>query len=163
MRWPSAISLMVVGRAGRLQSEGTFTRFTEWCRGGTKHHHSRSPAHSHFCCPPPRTLSIFENVFLQESDPHIITVSKWFWRLMVYLCMQSLFAHFHFIPVRSLLSQDCSPSLWLPRLIWPAPLLFCYKYPPISKLGLCLPTRQCREKRHKERAQFTTCSQWQCR
>lgn len=140
---PSSASLTAVGMAGGLWSWGTFS---QQCREGAEYYHSRSRAQTHSCCP-----SLWKCI-LQESDPHIIT-PKWFWRLMVYLCMQSLLAHFHFIAVSSLLSQNCSLSLWLLRLIWPAPSLFCYKYLPISALGTLFaytPVQRAKKYRKKE-------------
>lgn len=117
----------------------------------------QKPCAESFLLPSPaRPFNLWKCLFAGEWSTYLHTVPKWFWRLMAYLCMQSLFAHFHFIAVSSLLSQDCSLSWWLLRLIWPAPFLFCYKYLPGTLFANMSVQRakQCRK-----RAQFATYSQ----
>lgn len=146
--WPSAASLRAVGRAGGLQSWGTFIPFSEWCREGTKHHHSRSRAQSHSCCPPLPALSIFENVFLQESDPHIFTQfqndSEDWWLICV--CSHYL-----------LISISLQSALYYLRTVhWVGGFSGSFDLPLSSSVtsifrALCLPTCQCREQSSAEK------------
>ena len=152
---------MAVGRAGELRSWGTFAPFSEWCRGGTQHHHSRSHAQNipvALSC----TLSILENVFLQESDPHIITQfqndSEDWWFICV--CSHYLLISISLQSALYYLRTDhwvCgfSGSFDLP-LSYSVTSIF-----PFQLWGLC---QHAREQRNTEkRAQFATCSKSSCK
>lgn len=125
-----------------------FHSFFRMVQRGTKHHHSRSRAQSHSCCPPLPALSIFENVFLQESDPHIITQfqndSEDWWLICV--CSHYL-----------LISISLQSALYYLRTAhWVGGFSSSFDLPLSSAVtsifqALCLPTCQCREQSSTEK------------
>lgn len=112
----------------------------------------------------PGTLSVSENVFLQESDPHVISQFQNDSKDGSFICICS-----HYLLI-SILWQSalyylkgCSLSVWLFQLVWPVPFLFCSKYRPISALARDLPKCQLQRAKEKiKRAQLAICSQAQC-